>query len=112
MRVPIKNRKREMCSKVGNASIVQETCHLSTPSEKNARSRARLCGLYRDGCVILMYRRAHFCTNAANIAEVRLISMLKNQSEFTHMAELAGENVEALAAGKGGWQESFSWERD
>jgi hypothetical protein len=38
--------------------------------------------------------------------------MLKNQSEFTHMAELAGENVVALAAGKGGLQESFSWERD
>lgn len=62
----------------------------------------RLCGPYRDGCVILMYRRAHFCMNVANIAQVRLISTLKNQSEFTHMAELGGENVESLAAGKGG----------
>ena len=75
--------------------MAQETCHLSTPSEKNARRRARLCGLYRDGCVILIYRRAHFCMNVAHIAQVRLISTLKDQSEFTHTAELEGENVEA-----------------
>ncbi len=80
--------------------MVQETCHLSTPSEKNARSRARLCGLYRDRCVILMYRRAHFCTNVANIAQVRLITALKIQSELTQMVETEGENVEA--SGKGG----------
>jgi hypothetical protein len=61
-----------------------------------------LCGLYRDGCVILMYRRAHFCMNVAHIAQVRLISTLKNHSEFTHMEELGGENVEALVAGDGG----------
>lgn len=92
---------REMCSKVGNASIAQETRHLSTPPEKNALSRALLCGLYCDSPVILMYRRAHLCMNFANIVQVRLISTLKTKSEFTHIADL-GENVEELAGGKGG----------
>ena len=102
-----------MCSRVGNASTAQETCHLSTPSEKNARSRARLCGLYRDGCVILMYRRAHFCMNVANIAQVRLIDTLKNQSELTQMADFEGENVEESVTREGGGSHDwFWWERD
>ena len=98
---PTKKRKRERCSRVGNASTAQETCHLSTPLKKNARSRARLCGLYRDDCVILMYRRAHLCINVANIAQVRLITRLKNQSEFTQMADFEGECVEGSAIREG-----------
>src|SRR6266702_3738007 len=44
---PAKNRNRETCSNVGNASTAHGRRNFSTPSEKNARIRARLCGLYR-----------------------------------------------------------------
>ena len=99
---PTKKRKRERCSRVGNASTAQETCHLSIPSEKNSRSRALLCGLYRDDCVIPMYRRAHLCMNVANIAQVRLITRLRNKSEFTQMVGFEGENGEETAGEGGG----------
>ena len=109
---PTKKRKRDRCSRVGNASTAHKTCHWSTPSEKNARSRARLCGLYRDDRVILMYRRAHLCMNVANIAQVRLIDTLKNQSELTQMADFEGENVEESVTREGGGSHgSFWWER-
>jgi hypothetical protein len=38
-----------------------------------------------------MYRRADCCNNVAIMAHVRLIAKLKNQSEFTQMADLDGE---------------------
>jgi hypothetical protein len=45
-----------------------------------------------------MYRRPHCCSIMARVAYVRLIAKLRNQSEFTHMAYLGGENVGGLAA--------------
>jgi len=39
----------------------------------------------------MRYRRAHCCKDVANIAHVRLIAKLKNQSEFTQMAYLGGK---------------------
>jgi hypothetical protein len=39
-----------------------------------------------------MYRRAHCCNDVAKTAQVRLITKLKNQSEFTQMVYLGGEN--------------------
>jgi hypothetical protein len=38
----------------------------------------------------------------ARVAYVRLIAKLRNQSEFTHMAYLGGENVGGLAAASRG----------
>ena len=59
-----------------------------------------------------MYRRAHLCTNVANIAQVRLITTLRNQSEFTQMVDAGGENVGELAiVEEGGWHESFWGDR-
>src|SRR6266571_4242194 len=42
---PAKNRNRETCSSVGNASTANGRRHLSTPAKKNVRIRARLCRL-------------------------------------------------------------------
>ena len=39
-----------------------------------------------------MYRCAQCCIKAADVAPVRLISKLKNQSEFTQIAYRGGEN--------------------
>lgn len=100
MRRPVKNRKRERCSRVGNTSTAQGRCKFSTPSAKKARIRARLCGLYRRE-VLLMYRRAHCCSNVARRPHVRLMLKLKNQSEFTQIAKLGGVNGGGLAS-KGG----------
>lgn len=50
--------------------------------------------------------------NVANIAQVRLITRLRNKSEFTQMADFEGENVEESMAGEGGGSHnSFWWER-
>ena len=49
-----------------------------------------------------MYRRDHCCSDVANSAHVRLITKLKNQSEFTQMAYLGGENWGGLARGEMG----------
>jgi hypothetical protein len=49
--------------------------------------------------------------DVANIAQVRLITMLKNHSEFTHMADFEGVNAEESATG-GGSHDSFWWERN
>jgi len=48
-----------------------------------------------------MYRRAHWRTIIAKSALVRLITKLKNQSEFTQMAYLGGENGGGVAMVEG-----------
>jgi hypothetical protein len=48
-----------------------------------------------------MYRRNHCCSDVANRAHVRLMTKLKNQSEFTQMACLGGENGGGMATGEG-----------
>jgi hypothetical protein len=51
--------------------------------------------------------------NVANIAQVRLIDRLKNQSEFTQRADLEGENVEESEIREGGdSHDSFWWDRN
>jgi len=40
-----------------------------------------------------MYRCAHCCPNVATVAPERLIAKLRNQSEFTQIAYLGGENT-------------------
>jgi hypothetical protein len=51
--------------------------------------------------------------NVANIAQVRLIDTLKNQSELTQMADFEGENVEESVTSEGGGSHDwFWWERD
>jgi hypothetical protein len=48
--------------------------------------------------------------NVANVAQVRLITRLKNQSEFTQIADFGGENVEESGTRDGvGSHDSF-WE--
>jgi hypothetical protein len=44
-----------------------------------------------------MYRRAHCRTNVGAVAPIRLITKLKNQSEFTQIAYVGGENVGGIA---------------
>lgn len=39
-----------------------------------------------------MYRRAHCCNDVAKRAHVRLMTKLKDQSEFTQTAYVGGEN--------------------
>ena len=39
-----------------------------------------------------MYLRAHCCNDVAKRAQVRLVTKLKNQSEFTQTALFGGEN--------------------
>src|SRR6266702_972138 len=89
-----KKRKRERCKIVGNASTTLGRRRLSTPSEKKARIRPRVCGLDR-GCVSLIYRRTHCCNNVASKAHVRLMAKLKNQSELTQMAYIGGVKEDA-----------------
>jgi hypothetical protein len=48
----------------------------------------------------MVYRRAHRCTSVAT-AQVRLLTKLKIQSEFTQTAYLGGENGSGLAAVEG-----------
>jgi hypothetical protein len=48
-----------------------------------------------------MYRRSHCCSDVASKAHVRLMTKLKNQSEFTQMAYLGGENGGGWATGEG-----------
>ena len=48
-----------------------------------------------------MYRRDHCCSDVANKAHVRLMTKLRNQSEFTQTAYLGGENGGGLAKGEG-----------
>jgi len=48
--------------------------------------------MHRDGWVSLMYRRDHCCSDVAKTAPVRLITRLNDQSEFTQIACLGGEN--------------------
>src|SRR6266851_599980 len=93
MRSPAKKMERDRCTRPGNASTAQATRNCSTPFEKNARIRARLGELECAGWVILRYRRAHCCTDVASMAHVRLITKLKNQSEFTKIAYVGGEKV-------------------
>ncbi len=83
-----------MCSRVGTASVANRKCKLSVLLKKNSRIRARLCGLL-SGWVTLMYRRVHCCNRVASKALVRLMAKLENQSEFTQMAYLGGENLES-----------------
>ena len=47
--------------------------------------------------MILRYRRDQCCNNVAHIAHERLITKLKNQSEFTQTAYLGGENAGGVA---------------
>ena len=91
IRRPPKNRKTEMCRRVGNASTAQGRCNLLMPSAKKERIRARLWGPYR-GWVILTYRRTHCLRRVARSAQARLIVKLRNQSELTQMAYFGGEN--------------------
>ena len=91
MRRPIKKRNREKCSIVGNPSTATEIRDLSTPSAKNVRIRARFSGLHRGGRVTLTYRRDQWCIRVANRAQVRLITRLKDQREFTQTAYFEGE---------------------
>jgi hypothetical protein len=51
--------------------------------------------------VFWKYRRAHCCNDVANIAHVRLITKLKNKSEFTQMAYAGGENAGGLTKVEG-----------
>jgi hypothetical protein len=46
-----------------------------------------------------MYRCTQCCTSDENTAPVRLISKLKNQSEFTQIAYRGGENPGGVAKG-------------
>ena len=85
----------------GNASTAHGTHILSTPAAKNARLRARLCGLHHELWVAVMYRRAHCCSDVAKRAHVMLITRLKNQSEFTQMAYIGGENGGGVATVEG-----------
>jgi len=96
-RRPAKKRNRERCRREGNASTTAGKCKSSTPLKKNARMRARLCRLYRGGWVILMYRRAHCCSNVARKAHVRLMVKLRNHSILTQMACFCGEKVDRPA---------------
>jgi len=48
-----------------------------------------------------MYRRAHWRSITAKSAHVRLITKLKNQSEFTQIAYLDGENGSGVAMVEG-----------
>src|SRR6266851_6120207 len=97
---PAKKRNTEICSNAGNAATAQGRCSFSIPSAKNARMRARLCGLYR-GCVTLRYRRAHCCSDGASRADVRLITRLENQSVLYEMADLGGLNADGSGGGGG-----------
>jgi hypothetical protein len=47
-----------------------------------------------------MYRRDHCCRDVANSAHVRLMTKLKNQSEFTQMAYFGGVNGGGLTTGE------------
>src|SRR6266436_733113 len=98
MRRPAKKRNMDRWAMARTPSITHGTCNPSMTPEKNARTRARLCGLERSGWVTLLYRRPHCCSIIASVAYVRLIAKLKNQRVFTHMAYLGGENVGGLAA--------------
>jgi hypothetical protein len=49
----------------------------------------------------LTYRRTHCCIDVASIAHERLITKLKNQSEFTQIAYFAGENAGGSIMGEG-----------
>src|SRR5216684_6889384 len=93
IRRPTKKRKTERCSRFGTASVANRKCTLSALLKKNSRSRARFCGL-PSGWVTLMYRRVHCCNRVASKALVRLMAKLENQSKFTQMAYLGGENEE------------------
>ena len=60
----------------------------------------------------MRYRRAHRCNNDASKALVRLMTRLKNQSEFTQMAYLGGENGGGLAIAEGkDVLDIFDWAR-
>jgi hypothetical protein len=95
--MPAKNRNRERCSIVGSASTAHGRRNLSTPSAKNARMRARLCGLYR-GWVTLRYRRAHCCSNVASRAHV-ILGVLHRWGRATRwLFEPSGFDSEAQTA--------------
>jgi hypothetical protein len=91
-RRPAKKRRIEICSRDDNASITKGIWNVAVPLAKNARVRACFSGLYPDGRVTATYRRAHCCDIVANRAVMRLTTKLRNQSEFTQMALLEGEN--------------------
>jgi hypothetical protein len=91
MASPMKNRNNDRWSRVGSASTDHGRWNFSTPLAKNARIGARLWGLYRGGCVIVTYRRAHCCNNVASKAHVRAMTKLRNQSELTQIADFEGE---------------------
>jgi hypothetical protein len=48
-----------------------------------------------------MYRRVHCCNKVASKALVRLKARLENQSEFTQIAYLGGENGGGTATVEG-----------
>src|SRR6266852_5843540 len=101
MASPPKKRNSERCSSIGSPSTAHGICILSTPSAKNARFRARFSGLHREGCARRRYRRAHCCNDVAHKAQLRLMTKLKNQREFTQTAYLEGENGGGVATGGG-----------
>jgi hypothetical protein len=88
---PAKKSDKERCKRMGKDSTARGRWSLSMPSEKNARIWTRLCGLY-DGWVTFIYRRAHFWSNVAKSAQVRLMTKLRNQRELTQTAYLGGVN--------------------
>src|SRR5580658_1784211 len=101
MASPPKKRNRERCSSVGSPSTAHGICILSTPSAKNARIRARISGLHLVRRARRRYRRAHCCNDVAHKAQLKLMTKLKNQREFTKTAYLGGENEGGLATGEG-----------
>ena len=99
-RRPPKKRNTERWRRAGNASTTRGASNSSRPPAKNARIRARLLGLYRRW-VIVAYRRADCCNNDASMAHVILMAKLKNQSEFTQMADLDGEKLGGVVTADG-----------
>src|SRR5712691_2166285 len=95
---PTMKRQMERWSRVGNASTTQTMRHLSTPSKKNARTRARVVGLHPGCWVKAVYRRAHCCNNVANRVSKRMINKLRKKHVFVQMAYTRGEN----SGGSGG----------
>ena len=66
-----------------------------------ARTLARFSGEYSFCLVIEICLSTQRCSNVANVAPERLMSSANNQSEFTQMAYLGGENAGGLAKADG-----------
>jgi hypothetical protein len=100
-----KKRNSDRCGRAGNASTAKEGEKFSSPLAKNARIDALRWGLYRGGCVIVTYRRAHRCSNMASRAHMRLMTKLRNQSKVTH----THKNCRFLWGEWVGWPEWEGW---